>query len=68
MLKEHLDLTWGVEFAFVVGEGSTVFVGLVHGFDESVAVDKGEQGHSHPLIACTVNVNVEVVRVEVDDL
>ncbi len=68
MLKEDLDLAWGVEFTFVVGEGSTVFVGLVHGLDKSVAVDEGKQSHTHLLIASTVYVNVEVVRVEIDDL
>jgi hypothetical protein len=68
VFKEHLDLAGGVEFTFVVSESCAVPVGSVHGLDESVAVDEGEQGHTHPLVTCTVHIDVEVSRVEVDDL
>ena len=68
VLKEYLDLARGVEFTFVVSESGAVPVGSVHGLDESVAVDEGEQGHAHPLVTCTVHIDVEVSRVEVDDL
>jgi hypothetical protein len=52
----------------VVCEGCTVPVSSVHSLDKSVAVDEWEQGDAHPLIACTVNIDMEVSRVEVDDL
>ncbi len=68
MLKENLDLARGVEFTFVVSESFAVPVCSVHGLDKSVAVDKGEQGDSHPLVTCSIHIDVEVGRVEVDDL
>jgi hypothetical protein len=68
MLKENLDLARGVEFTFVVSESFAVPVGSVHGPDKSVAVDEGEQGDSHPLVSCSIHIDVEVGRVEINDL
>ena len=68
MLKEHLDLARSVKFSFVVSKSFTISIGFVHGLDKSVSVNKGEQSDTHPLIASTINVNVEVSGIEIDDL
>jgi hypothetical protein len=68
VLKEHLNLTRSVEFPFVVSESGSVPIGFIHSLDKSMTVDEGKQCDAHPLIASTIDVNVEVGRVEVNDL
>ena len=68
MLKEHLNLAWCVKFSFVVSKSFTISIGFVHGLDKSVSVNKGEQSDTHPLIASTININMEVGWVEIYDL
>ena len=68
MLKENLDLAWCVKFSFMVSKSFTISIGFVHGLDKSVSVNKGEQSDTHPLIASTININVEVGWVEIDNL
>ena len=68
MLKENLDLARSVKFSFVVCKSFTISIGFVHGLDKSVSVDEGKQSDTHPFIASTININVEVGRIEINDL
>jgi len=68
MFKEGVDLSEGIEFFLMFGEGIAISIGFAHCFKKSITINEGEERDRHPLKALAIDVKMEVSRVKINYL